>query len=74
MNDHILDPQNEANLFQDDQLPQDFWQRYFAIQKVATMVDWQDGSFDVQVKDHQTGQTTKLANVKFDTKQGYRSN
>lgn len=75
MNDRVLNPQFEQNLFQEnEQLPQDFWQRYFAIQKVATMVDWQDGSFTVQITDEKTGKTKQFENVHFATDKGFQLN
>lgn len=75
MSDRILDLRAEQNLFQEsEQLPDDFWQRYFAIQKVATMVDWQDGSFTVQVTDERTGKTKQYDNVRFSTDQGFKLN
>lgn len=73
MSDRVLNPQREQNLFQQgDQMPQEFWEQYFAIQKVATMVDWQDGSFTIQVTDEKTGKTRKFKNIRFDTGNGFR--
>lgn len=75
MNDRVLDPQLEQNFFQEsEQLPEDFWQRYFALQKVATMVEWQDSSFTVQITDEKTGKTREFENVRFATDKGFRLN
>jgi hypothetical protein len=66
MSDRVLNPTVEPNFFSDNaELPQDFWERYFALQKMATMAAWHDGSFSVTFTDAKTGKTKKLKNVRF---------
>lgn len=76
MSDYILTPGLDHNPFEqsNQQLPQDFWERYFAIQKITTMVEMQDGSFMVEIKDEKTGKVNKFDNVRFATRQGWKTN
>ncbi len=68
MTDRVLDPQSEPNFFSEKtELPRDFWERYFALQKMATMAKWQNGSFIITFTDEQTGKIDQLKNIRFST-------
>lgn len=67
--DRILNPQVEFSpLFpaaHEASGETDFWDQYFELQEVVEDVSARDGSFSLQVTNHQTGETVTVQNVRL---------
>lgn len=70
--DRILNPHHEFSpLFSASshqtghERAQEFWDQYFELQDMVESVYEHDGSFTLQVTNHQTGETVSMQNVRL---------